>query len=105
MDEEFKQNEYRKLHEMQQYANTQDCLQQFILRYFGQTGTEPCGRCGNCLDDRAFQDVTVDAQKVLSCVKRMRERFGKSLVAQVLTGAKTARVRELHLNDLLPMAS
>lgn len=100
MDDEFKQNEYRKLHEMQQYANTQDCLQQFILRYFGQTGSQPCGRCSNCLDERAFQDVTIDAQKVLSCVKRMRERFGKSLVAQVLTGAKTARVRELHLNEL-----
>ena len=99
-DDEYKGKMYGKLQTMQQYANTGDCLQQFILRYFGQTGTQPCGRCSNCLDDREYMDVTVDAQKVLSCIVRMHGRFGKNIIAQVLTGANNARIRELNLSQL-----
>jgi ATP-dependent DNA helicase RecQ len=99
-DDEYKGKMYGKLQTMQQYANTGDCLQQFILRYFGQTGTHPCGRCSNCLDDREYMDVTVDAQKVLSCIVRMHGRFGKNIIAQVLTGANNARIRELNLSQL-----
>ncbi|WP_421825355.1 DNA helicase RecQ [Lacticaseibacillus hulanensis] len=99
-DDEYKAREYSKLQTMQQYANTGDCLQQFILRYFGQTGTSPCGRCSNCLDDREYADVTVDAQKVLSCVVRMHARFGKVIIAQVLSGSNNEKLRSYHLTDL-----
>ncbi|KRL94113.1 DNA helicase RecQ [Levilactobacillus hammesii] len=98
-DEANKQREYKKLQVMSQYANTQGCLQQFILAYFGETSS-PCGRCSNCRDDREAQDITVAAQKVLSCVVRLRSRFGKGVVAQVLTGAHNQRVRENHLEEL-----
>ncbi|MFC6254630.1 DNA helicase RecQ [Secundilactobacillus hailunensis] len=98
-DDAGKQREYDKLQAMSQYANTQECLQSYILQYFGEKG-EKCGRCSNCLDDRKEQDITVDTQKVLSCVKRMNENFGKILVAQVLTGSSVARVKQLHFNEL-----
>jgi len=98
-DEANKQREYKKLQVMSQYANTQGCLQQFILAYFGENSS-PCGRCSNCRDDREAQDITVAAQKVLSCVVRLRSRFGKGVVAQVLTGAHNQRVRENHLEEL-----
>lgn len=98
-DESNKQREYQKLQVMSQYANTQGCLQQFILAYFGED-SEPCGRCSNCRDDREAQDITVSAQKVLSCVVRLRSRFGKGIVAQVLTGAHNQRVRDNHLEEL-----
>ncbi|WP_260339845.1 DNA helicase RecQ [Levilactobacillus parabrevis] len=98
-DENNKQREYQKLQVMSQYANTQGCLQQFILAYFGED-SEPCGRCSNCRDDREAQDITVSAQKVLSCVVRLRSRFGKGIVAQVLTGAHNQRVRDNHLEEL-----
>jgi len=98
-DEDNKQREYQKLQVMSQYANTQGCLQQFILAYFGED-SEPCGRCSNCRDDREAQDITVSAQKVLSCVVRLRSRFGKGIVAQVLTGAHNQRVRDNHLEEL-----
>jgi len=78
-DIEYQQNEYLKLREMTQYAHTEMCLQRYILRYFGEDGKE-CGRCSNCLDDRESVDITVDAQKVLSCVKRMNEKFGKQVL-------------------------
>jgi ATP-dependent DNA helicase RecQ len=98
-DIEYQQNEYLKLREMTQYAHTEMCLQRYILRYFGEDGKE-CGRCSNCLDDRESVDITVDAQKVLSCVKRMNEKFGKGLVGKVLTGSKDQKVLQWKFNEL-----
>ncbi|MCH4164529.1 MAG: DNA helicase RecQ [Lentilactobacillus diolivorans] len=98
-DEASKQREYKKLQVMSQYANTEQCLQQFILNYFGEDGPK-CGRCSNCLDTRESQDVTVDTQKVLSCVYRMHERFGKNLVAQVLAGSQGQKIKNFHFDDL-----
>ncbi|MCH4170869.1 MAG: DNA helicase RecQ [Lactobacillus sp.] len=98
-DEQSKQHEYEKLQMMSQYANTEQCLQQFILNYFGETGPK-CGRCSNCLDTRESQDITVATQKVLSCVYRMHERFGKTLVAQVLAGSKDQKVTKMGFETL-----
>lgn len=99
MDDVHKQRAYHKLQVMSQYANTQGCLQQFILAYFGET-SQPCGRCSNCQNDRQAQDVTTAAQQVLSCVVRLRSRYGKGIVAQVLTGAKNKRVLDQQLDQL-----
>lgn len=96
---ELKQNEYAKLREMSQYSNTEGCLQQFILRYFGQE-SQPCGRCSNCLDNRSKVEITKEAQMVLSCVKRMDERFGKGLVAKVLTGSKDQKIDQFGFEQL-----
>lgn len=98
-NEEYKKNEYNKLREMDQYAHTQMCLQRYILRYFGED-SEDCGRCSNCTDSREVIDITTDAQKVLSCVKRMGERFGKGLVAKVLTGSKDQKITQWQFNQL-----
>ncbi|ASN13436.1 DNA helicase RecQ [Latilactobacillus sakei] len=99
MDDENKQREYAKLQEMTQYANTQQCLQQYIINYFDDD-CEKCGRCSNCLDTRESQDITIDAQKVLSCIKRMDERFGKVMVAQVLTGSKNQKIMQFRFDEL-----
>ncbi|KAF1304554.1 DNA helicase RecQ [Enterococcus saccharolyticus] len=96
---DYQQNEYLKLREMSQYAHTQMCLQCYILRYFGEQGKE-CGRCSNCLDDRESVDITLDTQKILSCVKRMGERFGKSLVGKVLTGSKDQKITQWRFDQL-----
>ncbi|GCF93348.1 ATP-dependent DNA helicase RecQ [Enterococcus florum] len=95
----YKQSEYMKLREMNQYAHTQMCLQRYILRYFGEDAKE-CQQCSNCLDDREIADITVDTQKVLSCVKRMGERFGKGLVAKVLTGSKDQKITQWKFDQL-----
>lgn len=96
---DYKQKEYMKLREISQYANAQMCLQKFILRYFGESGND-CQKCSNCLDDRELMDITIDAQKTLSCVKRMGERFGKGLVGKVLTGSKDQKIDQWHFNSL-----
>ncbi|MCB5723104.1 DNA helicase RecQ [Pediococcus acidilactici] len=98
-DEESKEVEYQKLQAMSQYGNTQMCLQRYILNYFHEDGLD-CGYCGNCLDTREAQDITVETQQVLSCMHRMGERFGKEMVALVLTGSQNQRVRQFHFEKL-----
>jgi len=92
--------ELEKLQQMVDYCHTENCLQEYILKYFGETETEPCGRCGNCLDTRTSNDVTKEAQMVMSCVIRMGQRFGKTITAQVLTGSKNKKVTEMGFDRL-----
>lgn len=98
---ERKQHELRKLQDMVDYCYTPECLRHYILHYFGEeTVAEECGNCGNCNDDSQRVDITVDAQKVFSCIYRMRERYGISLVAEVLKGSKNKKVHQLGFNRL-----
>ncbi|MBB6633771.1 DNA helicase RecQ [Cohnella thailandensis] len=99
-DEERKRNDYRLLHDMVEYANTSDCLQRSIVRYFGEEGGEPCGRCGNCTDTRELRDMTEEAKIIFSCVARMRQRFGVTLTAKVLRGANDAKIRQFGFDSL-----
>ncbi|MGH2316565.1 DNA helicase RecQ [Planococcus sp. SE5232] len=89
-----------KLQGMVDYCHTENCLQQFIIHYFGDTAAEPCGHCGNCLDDRESLDVTKDVQMVLSCVIRMGQKFGKAMTAQVLTGSRNKKVLDFGFDKL-----
>lgn len=100
MDEMLKKEEYHKLDQMIGYCHTESCLQGYILRYFGEQEPQPCNHCGNCLDKRKKTDVTVAAQKVLSCVKRLRERYGKTMVAKVLAGASDQKIISFRLDRL-----
>lgn len=100
MDDDLKEEEYRKLDRMIGYCHTESCLQDYILGYFGRQTGEPCGHCGNCLDTREKTDVTVAAQMVLSCVRRLHERYGKTVVAKVLAGAADQKIIRLRLNAL-----
>lgn len=99
-DESRKANEYKKLQYMTDYCHTEQCLQRFIIEYFGDETAHDCGKCGNCTDQREQTDITTQAQMVFSCVKRMNQKFGKTVVAQVLNGSKTKRIQELGLTQL-----
>jgi ATP-dependent DNA helicase RecQ len=88
-----------QLQQMVHYAESGECRRQFLLRYFGEPFPEAhCGGCDNCLAPRQTYDGTLAAQKLLSCVYRIRERSGFSVglnhVAEVLLGADTERVRK-----------
>ncbi|KIL39704.1 ATP-dependent DNA helicase RecQ [Gordoniibacillus kamchatkensis] len=98
---ERKSNEYKKLQAMVDFCYTPKCLRSAILQYFGDTQEdEPCGMCSSCKDDRETVDITVEAQKIFSCIKRMRERFGISMVASVLKGSGAKKVLEYRFNEL-----
>lgn len=94
-----KQKEYEKLKSMTEYVYIEDCLQQYILAYFGEGGV-PCERCGNCLDDRELIDVTKETQMVLSCIKRMGENYGKQMLMKVLAGSKEQKVKNFGFDRL-----
>ncbi|TKC16309.1 DNA helicase RecQ [Robertmurraya kyonggiensis] len=99
-DERRIAGELEKLQSMIDYCHTESCLQSYILAYFGDSDGEDCGRCGNCTDSRSTVDVTREAQMVLSCIIRMGQRFGKTAVAQVLTGSKNKKIIELRFDKL-----
>ncbi|WP_449539811.1 DNA helicase RecQ [Ferdinandcohnia sp. Marseille-Q9671] len=100
MDESKKEKEYHKLQQMIDFCHTEKCLQTYILEYFGEDESVECGRCVNCTDDREKIDVTTEALMVFSCIKRMKERYGKTLVAQVLKGSKNKKIQDFGFTSL-----
>ncbi|MCC5800646.1 DNA helicase RecQ [Rossellomorea vietnamensis] len=97
---ELHQNEMQKLRDMVDFVHTESCLQNYILTYFGERVEEACGHCSNCLDERESEDVTKEAQMVLSCMMRMNERFGTSLISGVLTGSKNKKILDWGFDRL-----
>lgn len=96
-----KSGEYQRLNEMIDYCNTDKCLRAYILEYFGEQNVpKDCGYCGNCSSEKEYTDITIEAQKILSCIKRMDERFGGVLVADVLKGANTQRIKKMGFDKL-----
>jgi len=93
--------DFKKLQAMVDYCHASRCLRKTILEYFGETEVaEVCGNCSNCDGDRERVDVTIDAQKILSCIYRMRERFGMVMVADVLKGSLNKKVIQFGLDRL-----
>ena len=92
--------EYEKLNQMVDYCNTEGCLRNYILRYFGEHPDKLCDHCGNCNSEVEQRDITIEAQKILSCIKRMQERFGMVMVVEVLKGANTQKVKQFGFNTL-----
>ncbi|WP_243767480.1 DNA helicase RecQ [Paenibacillus agricola] len=98
-DPERQAQEYRRLQQMADYCHTSQCLQRYIVRYFGDD-CEDCGRCSSCSTERQLTDITIEAQKIFSCVRRMKERFGATTVASVLKGSRNKKVLEMGFDKL-----
>lgn len=98
-DEQHREFDYQKLQDLTRYANTEECLQRFLVQYFGQDCPD-CQKCTNCTDTREKQDITKETQMIMSCIVRMQSRFGKKIVAQVLAGSKAKRILELSFDQL-----
>ncbi len=92
---------YKNLQYLVDYCHTNDCLRNTILDYFGETIKNPnCNNCGNCLDKSEMVDITIEAQKILSCIYRVQERYGLTMVIQVLRGSKNKKLLELGLDNV-----
>lgn len=91
--------DYKNLTYMTQYCTGTECLRKYILRYFGEHA-EDCGNCGNCTTDFEKMEFTVQAQKIFSCICRMKQRYGMKLVCDVLRGSKNQRVLSLGFQHL-----
>jgi ATP-dependent DNA helicase RecQ len=86
------QVEFHKLNTMAAFAEAQTCRRQVLLHYFDESASEPCGNCDICLDPPQRYNGIQDAQKVLSCIYRLDQRFGINHLIEVLRGSKAATV-------------
>jgi len=100
-DETEKRIAYKKLLDMVNFCEGRTCRRKILLDYFGEACNETnCGNCDNCLEPKETIDGAIIAQKVISCVSQVRERFGISYIADVLCGSKSQKII-CNLHDTL----
>ena len=98
---EYKKEKYLKLQKMVEYCHTQTCFTEYILKYFGDEHPKSyCGHCSNCKKDENIADLTLRAQKVFSCIGRMKQKFGISTVVSVLLGEEGKKIEKNRFNLL-----
>ncbi|ADO77329.1 DNA helicase RecQ [Halanaerobium praevalens] len=96
-----KEEHLNKLQQMVDYCHTSQCLRSYILNYFGDNqAKKSCDNCTNCNDQRDLADITVEAQKILSCVYRLEQRWGITVTAKVLAGSKSQKILESNFDSL-----
>ena len=92
---------YKNLQYLVNYCNTNDCLRNQILNYFDEdSANDKCKNCSNCIDSSEMIDITLEAQKILSCIYRVNQRYGANMVIQVLRGSKNKKVLEARLDNV-----
>ena len=101
---ELKKRDLDRLSQMTFYSTTTDCLRGFILKYFGEKPQHFCGHCSNCCTSFETADITVEAQKIISCVYRVYNMngrsVGKSTIADILHGSKSEKLTRMGYDKL-----
>ena len=87
-----------RLKKMTYYCFTNECLRDYILRYFGEYGANYCGNCSSCLSQFETVDVTEEAVKITECVKTSRQRYGINVILDTVHGANTAKIRQYKMD-------
>jgi len=89
---------YEKLNGMVNYCHTSQCIRSYMLEYFGDERIDSCDNCTNCLDEGATEDITIEAQKIISCIGRTKERFGVTMIVGILAGSKNQNILKWGLD-------
>lgn len=103
MREEIKKKDRERLKIITFYCATNDCLRQYILKYFGESSSNFCGNCSNCNTNYETVDITVEAQKIISCIYRIDQQnraFGRNMIIDILHGRQNDRIRHLKLDSI-----
>ena len=88
-----------RLRKMTFYCFTNECLRDYILRYFGEYGSNYCGNCSNCLSQFEEVDVTDIARALIGCVESCRQRYGTNVIIDTVHGANTAKIRNYRMDE------
>ena len=88
-----------RLKKMTFYCFTNDCLREYILRYFGEYGSGYCDNCSNCKTQFEETDVTEIAKSIVGCVAECRGRYGTTVILDTVHGAATAKIRNYHMDE------
>lgn len=94
----IQERERERLKKMTFYCFTNDCLRDYMLRYFGEYGSNYCGNCSNCSTQFETVDVTETAHALIGCVSACRQRYGINVIIDTLHGANNARIRKYHMD-------
>ena len=96
-----KEIEIKKLQGMIDFCEYENCYRSYILDYFGDKNVKPyCNNCSNCLSNEELRDFTIEAQMILSCVYRSREKYGTSVLIDILRGFTGPKIIQNNLNKL-----
>ncbi len=93
------QRDQERLKKMVFYCTTNECLREYILRYFGEYGSNYCGNCSNCQTQFEEVDVTSIARDMIGCVESSGQRYGTTVILDTLRGAKTAKIRSYGMDE------
>lgn len=88
-----------RLRKMTFYCFTNDCLRDYILRYFGEYHANYCGNCSNCLTQFETLDITEAAIALIGCVKSSRQRYGVNVIIDTVHGANTVKIRQYQMDQ------
>ncbi|GHU01360.1 hypothetical protein FACS1894147_01070 [Spirochaetia bacterium] len=91
------------LKQMTFYATGTECLRARLLHYFGEEAPHYCGNCSSCNTLYTEEDITEEAQKIVSCVYRIKQRgrsFGKAMIVNILRGSKAEKITGAGLDTL-----
>lgn len=97
--ETIRERNYERLRKMTFYCFTNECLREYILRYFGEYGGNYCGNCRNCLMEFEDVNVTAEAECILRLIKTSGERYGIQAVTDAVHGSESAKVRQFRLHE------
>ncbi len=99
-DENYKKVARFKLDCMLALCESASCRRHFLLRYFGEIGSETCGYCDSCIEPPTLWDATVDAQKILSTIYRTNQSYGAGHIIDVIRGSKSSKINERNHHSL-----
>lgn len=94
-----KERDRERLKKMTFYCFTKECLRDYILKYFGEYGSNYCGNCSNCLTQFEQVDVTEIARALIGCVGSSRQRYGTTVIIDTVHGANTAKIKNYRMNE------
>lgn len=95
-----KNNQYKKLQQMTSLVYINSCYRKYILNYFGDSYEGECNNCSNCLSKGEVKDKTIDAQKVMSCIYKMKRSFGVGMIVDVLRGSKNKKLLNFGFDEI-----
>lgn len=98
MQQVVKERDRERLKKMTFYCFTNECLRDYILRYFGEYGSNYCGNCSNCLTQFEEKDVTDMATQIIGCVKACNQRYGMVVIADTVHGSNSAKLRKYRMD-------
>ncbi len=97
--EAIRAKDLERLKLMTFYATTTDCLRDYILKYFGESGCGHCNNCSNCLTQCDEVDVTNAARKLVACVATTSEKCSQSMLFDFVRGQENEKLEKFHLTD------